>query len=71
MRVLVEVMHIVIGLAAAVLIASLAAWAYPRATGDIWMVTYAAMIAVIAMGVGPLRRAYAADKAKLGPRADG
>ena len=73
MRVLIEVLHIVVGLLAALLIAALASWAYPLAKHDIWLVTYVAMAAVVAMGVGPLRRAYAADRAKLGggARADG
>jgi uncharacterized membrane protein len=74
MRVLIEVVHIAIGLIAAALIAAAAAWSYPRATGDIWLVAYACMIAVVAMGVGPVRRALAEDKAKLAgaePRADG
>ncbi|MDG2534940.1 hypothetical protein P6144_14865 [Sphingomonas sp. HITSZ_GF] len=74
MRVLIEVVHIVIGLIAAALIAAAAAWSYPRATDDIWLVAYACMIAVIAMGVQPVRKAFAADKAGLAgtePRADG
>jgi hypothetical protein len=65
MRVLIEVVHIAIGLVAAVLIATAAAWSYPRATDDIWIVTYACMIAVVLMGIGPVRRAFAADKAGL------
>lgn len=65
MRLLIEVLHIAIGLVAAVLIASLAAWSYPLARQDIWWVTYVAMVAVILMGIGPMRRAYLADKAKL------
>ena len=72
MRVLIEVLHIAVGLAAAVLIASLAAWSYPRATHDIWLVTYAAMALVVLMGIGPIRTAYEADRAKLRrPRTDG
>jgi len=75
MRVLIEVVHIVIGLIAAALIAVAAAWSYPRATGDIWLVAYACMIAVVLMGVGPVRKAFARDKAMLTggsePRADG
>jgi heme A synthase len=65
MRVLIEVIHITLGLIAAVLIAWYAAWSYPLAKQDIWWVAYAAMLAVMVMGIGPLRRAYAADKAKL------
>lgn len=69
MRVLIETIHIAIGLIAAAAIAWAAAWSYPRATHDIWLVTYVAMAAVVAMGVGPLRRAYADDRAKLGKHA--
>jgi hypothetical protein len=65
MRVLIEVAHIVIGLIAATLIAWAAAWSYPRATGDIWLVTFVAMGLVVLMGIGPIRRAYAIDRAKL------
>jgi hypothetical protein len=54
-----------------VLIASLGAWAYPLARHDIWLVTFAAMAAVVLMGVGPLRRAYAADRRTLARGADG
>ncbi|RYD59256.1 MAG: hypothetical protein EOP60_02225 [Sphingomonadales bacterium] len=71
MRVLIEVLHIVVGLLAALLIAALASWSYPLAKHDIWLVTYVAMAAVVVMGVGPMRRAYVEDKAKLDtPRAD-
>jgi hypothetical protein len=65
MRVLIEVVHIVIGLIAAALIAAAAAWSYPRATDDIWLVAYVCMIAVVLMGIGPVRKAYARDKAML------
>ena len=65
MRVLIEVLHIVVGLLAALLIASLAAWSYPLARNDIWLVTYVAMAAVVLMGIGPIRRAYAEDRARM------
>ena len=65
MRVLLEVLHIVIGIFAAMLIAALASWSYGQAAKDIWLVAYVAMVAVVLMGVGPLRKAYADDKAKL------
>ncbi len=70
MRVLIEVLHIAVGLAAAVLIAALAGWSYPLARQDIWLVTYVAMAAVVAMGVGPIRRAYAADRSDLAAGAE-
>ncbi|AQR73801.1 hypothetical protein [Sphingomonas sp. LM7] len=65
MRVLIEVAHIAIGLIAATLIAAAASWSYPRATGDIWLVTSVAMALVVLMGIRPIRRAYAIDRAKL------
>ncbi|MCW3836339.1 hypothetical protein ACFQ1E_11070 [Sphingomonas canadensis] len=71
MRVLIEVLHIVIGLCAAILIGALASWSYPLAADDIWLVTYVALAAVAVMGIGPLRRAYAADRAKLDAEAGG
>lgn len=65
MRVLIEVLHIVVGLAAATLIAALAAWSYPLAKHDIWWVAWAAMLAVVVMGLGPIRRAFAEDRKAL------
>lgn len=65
MRVLVEVLHIVSGLAAALLIAALCTWSYPLAEDDIWLTAYVAMIAVVLMGIGPIRRAYEEDKATM------
>ena len=65
MRVLIEVVHVVIGLVAASLMAAAAAWSYPRATGDIWLVAGACMVAVVLMGINPVRRAYQIDRAKL------
>lgn len=64
MRVLIEVLHLIAGLAAAALIAALAAWSYPLAKWDVWIVAYAAMVAVVLMGIGPLRRAWFADRAE-------
>lgn len=65
MRVLIEVIHIAVGLVAAALIAWAAAWSYPRATDDIWLVAWVCMAAVVLMGVGPVRRAYAIDRKRL------
>jgi hypothetical protein len=65
MRVLIEVMHIIAGLFAAMLIGALATWSYPLARQDIWSVTYVAMAAVMLMGIGPIRRAYRADRAAM------
>ena len=62
MRVLVEVLHITVGIFAAMLIAALSTWSYPLAERDIWLVAYVAMGAVVLMGVGPIRRAYEQDR---------
>lgn len=73
MRVLIEVLHIVVGIFAAMLIAALATWSYGQAERDIWLVAYAAMVAVVVMGIGPIRRAYAEDRetiAQAGRQAD-
>ena len=70
MRVLIEVLHILAGIFAAMLIASLAAWSYPLAKHDIWWVAYAAMFAVVLMGVGPIRRARAEDRKGAAVAAD-
>ena len=65
MRVLIEVLHITVGLFAAMLIAALSTWSYPLAEKDIWLVAYVAMAAVVLMGVGPIRRAYDEDRATM------
>lgn len=67
MRVLVEALHIAAGIAAALLIAALCAWAYPLAARDVWTVTGVAILCIMLLGVGPLRRAAAADRAKRDP----
>ena len=64
MRVLVEALHIAAGIAVALLIGALSAWAYPLAERDVWLVTGAAILCVIGMGVGPMRRAMTAERAK-------
>lgn len=71
MRVLIEVLHLIAGLAAAALIAALAAWSYPLAKFDVWLVAGCAMVAVVAMGIGQMRRAWAADAAERRARAAG
>ena len=62
-RVLIEGVHIFIGILAAALIAAAAAWSYPRAADDIWLVASVCMGAVVLMGIGPVRRAYYGDGA--------
>lgn len=72
MRILVEVIFLLAGLASALGIASLASWAYPLGKDDIWLVAWGAMAVILLMAIGPLRRAYAEDRSKLkGGRKDG
>lgn len=61
MRVLVEALHIAAGISVALLIGALSAWAYPLAAHDVWVVTAVAIGCVVLMGIGPMRRAMAAD----------
>lgn len=68
MRVLVEALHIAAGIAVALLIAAVSAWAYPLAAHDVWLVTAVAILCVIGMGVSPMRQAMAADRAKRNAR---
>jgi type IV secretory pathway TrbD component len=63
-RTLVELLHIVAGVVATALIASLAVWAVPVAGRTIWWVAYFSMLAVAFMGIRPLRAAWKADRAR-------
>jgi len=64
MRMVVELLHIAAGLLAAAAIAGMAAWAYPPGREVIWWCGAAAQGATIAMGIGPLRRAWARDRGR-------
>lgn len=68
LRTLVEILHIVAGLAATVLIVELSAWGYPLGARVIWFIGGIAALVVLAMGVGPVRRAWAADHAENAAR---
>ncbi|WP_343521313.1 hypothetical protein [Sphingomonas sp.] len=59
MRVLIEALHIAAGIAVALLIGAVASWAYPLAERDVWLVTGAAIVCIILMGIDPMRRAMA------------
>ncbi len=62
MRVLTEALHIAAGIAVALLIGALSAWAYPLAARDVWLVTAVAIACVVIMGIGPMRRAMTTDR---------
>jgi len=59
---MVELLHILAGLAAAAALTAAVAWAYPLGSDVIWWCGAAAMVATVVMGLGPLRRAHAADR---------
>ncbi len=59
----IELFHIALGLAAAYALTSLCAWSYPLGREAIWWCGGAAMVATVLMGLGPLRRAWAKDRA--------
>ncbi|MBR0552229.1 hypothetical protein [Stakelama marina] len=65
MRVLIEILFLIGGLIAALTLGYASAWAYPIGTRDIWLVTDAAMVVIVAMGVAPIWRAYRLDRARL------
>lgn len=58
-----EIFHVVLGVVAAAVIAHFASWSYPLARTDIWTVAIVAMVATTVMGVPPILRAAAADRA--------
>ena len=62
MRVVVELVHIALGLIAAAALAAAAAWAYPQGARVIWWCGAAAMVAAVLMGIEPLRAARAGDR---------
>ena len=62
--VLVEILHIAAGMALAVLIAELAIWSYPPAKSDIHIILVGVLIAIAAMGIGPVRRGIGLDRAR-------
>jgi hypothetical protein len=57
MRIAVELLHIVAGLAAALAVTWVSAWAYPLGEKTIWTIGYVAMALTVLMGINPLRRA--------------
>jgi type IV secretory pathway TrbD component len=63
-RALWEIFHVLLGVAAAYVIADFSAWSYPLARVDIWVVAVIAMVVTAAMGVPPIRKAMAEDRAE-------
>lgn len=65
-RTVIELLHIVAGLVAAVVLTALCAWAYPHGRAVIWACGAGAMVAVVVMGIVPLRRALRVDRRERG-----
>ena len=61
-RTLVELLHLVIGVAGAAVLAYGAVWSLPHARDTIWGVTYGVMVVVIAMSIPSLIAAAKADR---------
>ena len=61
-RTLIELFHILAGLAVGAALTAAIAWAYPLGREVAWWCGGAAMAATAAMGVRPLRRAWAQDR---------
>jgi len=62
-RTAIELLSIAAGLIVAALMTWAAAWSYPLGREVIWWCGGCAMVATVLMGIGPLRRARAADRA--------
>lgn len=56
-RVIVELLYLVAGVLAALLIGAVAAWAYPVGRANIWLVTYASVGVVVLLGMRQVLRA--------------
>lgn len=61
-RTLVELFHILAGLAAAAALTGAVAWSYPLGAVTAWWCGGGAMAATVLMGIRPLRRAWAVDR---------
>ena len=58
-----ELFYIAAGVLIAFLLTWACAWGYPPGRHVVWWCGSAAMVATVLMGLPPLRRAYAADRA--------
>ena len=61
-RVTVELLHLAAGLVVTTALFAAAIWSYPQARGDFHLVGAATLVAVLVMGIGPVRRARRADR---------
>ena len=61
-RTFVELLHLVIGVAGAAVIAYGAVWSLPHASDTIWSVMFGVMAVVVAMSIPSLHAAAKADR---------
>ncbi len=61
-RTLIELLHLVIGVAGAAVMAYGAVWSLPHASDTIWAVMFGVMAVVVAMSIRPLVAAAKADR---------
>jgi predicted membrane channel-forming protein YqfA (hemolysin III family) len=61
-RTLIELLHLVIGIAGAAVLAYGAVWSLPHAHDTIWAVTYGVMAVVVVMSLRPIVAAAKADR---------
>ncbi len=61
-RTTIEALHLLLGVAGALGIGALCAYAVPQVREEIWTVTAGVVVAVIFMGIRPLRLAMRADR---------
>ena len=67
-RTIVEALHLLLGLALTATIVWLSVWAYPLGRTVIEATGWVCAVVVLVMAVGPLRRAWAIDRAERSGR---
>ena len=60
---LIELLHLVVGLIVIRVIAAVAAWSVPIARGSIWWVSWILTVLVVLLSIRPILAARARDKA--------
>ncbi|WP_174296406.1 hypothetical protein [Sphingomonas bacterium] len=62
LRTLAELLHLAAGLTVTAAVFAAGAWSYPVGRGTVRGVGWGTMLVVLAMGIGPLRRAWRQDR---------
>ena len=64
-KTILQLLHILFGVAAAACLSALGVWSVPNAADTIRIIGYVAMVVVVVMGIPPLLRAWSEDRVKL------